>query len=383
MRRQLRKINKLLVSEDFQDLLGGKPKDLSTDELYKHLKENSVDYDDLKGIYKEAIAELSPTTAAKFKTQAIKEVKIEKESEIINSRYNRRSYRLSKKHKDSDSTDYDITQVGFRMLLKALRQFREHHKGGLPKLSSHNSIEGSVGENVIKTEQKENSKVKVKEIINSLSQQKVSKEEDKENDLSYNVPEFLLKDSPGQKEDLQSKKSENNQANKGKFFAEDSEAKATNYEQYLNVNHSPFKKINFQGGEREISNNSNLSQSFAYNNDDFAPFDNKNMNLSKPTEINFDTLHNMVPTTTNFVTNMFNKMVDVSGSTSKHVQINLNYTPNDTPSKNQPELCQKYDLNILSSALNLNINKDKKITIEVDEDGRLEIKTIPKPTSAK
>lgn len=139
LRRQQRKINKLLVSEPFQKLLNGKTNEISTDELYKLIKEEKVDYDDIKGIYKQALTHISADKFEEYKQQAIDEVKNEKESEVINSRMNRRSYRLSKKKKDDEEEKYDVTQVGCLALFKTLRLFRKDRKDDLPGLLSQAS----------------------------------------------------------------------------------------------------------------------------------------------------------------------------------------------------------------------------------------------------
>lgn len=139
LRRQQRKINKLLVSETFQKLLGGKTNEISTDELYKLIKEEKVTYDDIKGIYRQAFTHISPAKFEEFKLEAIEEVKNEKESEEVNSRMNRRSYRLSRKKKDDEEEKYDMTQVGCLALFKTLRLFRNDKKDDLPGLSSQAS----------------------------------------------------------------------------------------------------------------------------------------------------------------------------------------------------------------------------------------------------
>ena len=144
---------------------------------------------------------------------------------------------------------------------------------------------------------------------------------EKDNESPDSANEFMMKNSFARKE--VSKFSDSNQFNKSKFFPEESDPAKFNYNQFLNV--SPHKKMNFHDGEREISNNSNLSHSFAYNNEDFAPFSNKNnMNLSRPTDLNFDTF-NMLPNTTNFAWNMLNKIVDQCQNHIKQIQFNVNY----------------------------------------------------------
>jgi len=48
LRRQLRKINRLMQSKNFEALIGGKIKEISQDELYKYIKDGKIDYDDIK-----------------------------------------------------------------------------------------------------------------------------------------------------------------------------------------------------------------------------------------------------------------------------------------------------------------------------------------------
>ena len=139
LRRQLRKINKILLSETFQNQLGGKTVELSIDELYKYIKEDKVDYDDIKGIYQEALTAIDSDKVEEFKLQAAEEVKTEKQSEVINDRYNRRSYRLSQKQKSSDSEKPDLTKIGVLVLFKTLRLYREQNQHNLPRTSSNNS----------------------------------------------------------------------------------------------------------------------------------------------------------------------------------------------------------------------------------------------------
>jgi len=81
LRRQLRKINRLLQSNNFEFLIGGKIKEISQDELYKYIKDEKVDYDDIKGIYAGALTHLQPAEVFLLKTECISEVKKEKESE--------------------------------------------------------------------------------------------------------------------------------------------------------------------------------------------------------------------------------------------------------------------------------------------------------------
>lgn len=191
------------------------------------------------------------------------------------------------------------------------------------------------------------------------------------------VREFMLKDTPDNKELSYTKGLDEIRPQKSNYFPEESDPKAY-YSQYLQVNNSPNKKANYTEVERENSVNSNLSHSFAYNHEDFTPFSSKvQMNLSKPTEINFDNL-NMLPNTSNFAYNMLNRLTEGSRSGNKQINLTLNYSSHAPSSQAEGEGSVLYDLNAVSGAINLQLNKGKKITLEVTDLGQLQVRVSPK-----
>lgn len=139
LRRQLRKINRILQSNNFKILIGGEIKEVSQDELYKYIKDEKVSYDDIKGIYIEAIDNTDASHVLILKTECIGEVQNEKESEAKNNMMNRRSYRLSKKQPEEGEREYDLSKVAFLVLFKLLRRFREENKDNLDNIYSQNS----------------------------------------------------------------------------------------------------------------------------------------------------------------------------------------------------------------------------------------------------
>lgn len=384
LRRQQRKINKLLISETLQKIIGAKISEISTDELYKFIKDEKVDYDDIKGIHKEALPQVARSDVEVFKAQAISEVKAERDSEANSSRLNRRSYRLSKKQTDDGENDYDVTHVAFLVLFKILRAFREANKDNLPNLSSQVSDASPASANNPKFSKKASSpknkrnKKEEQKIINDIEvksdsivpnkfKEKYSKENTnnlipkkykslfttmKDSEEDYTPPkgirpedymssseklvterrldaeieivkDFILKEDDDIKGASNSKESEDN-INKPKYFPEDSDPKAY-YTQFLQVHTSPNKKLSFKE-EREHSMNSNLSQSFAYNHEEYIPFSNpkNNMNLSKPTDLNFDSLSmNMIPSHSNFAFNMLNKTHESSRFANRQISLVL------------------------------------------------------------
>jgi hypothetical protein len=377
LRRQQRKINKLLVSKAFQSLVGGKTTEIKDDELYKHIKDEKVDYDDIKLIYGVAVAQADLKKVEKFKKEAIKEVKAEKVVEARHSLSNRRSYRLSKKQK-SDEEDYDFNKVAFLLLFKILRDFREVNKDNLPDLSGQDSLDTPLGSHSFSDFTKQaNSKNKRKIKLEAKEDQKLSENQDKssmgfkktvspDDNLLYqasqneeesftvfkglksasnppsaqksinglskksekSVREFSLQESGLNKEFSHSKSSEENKQPKAKIDPEDNDPKI-DINNYLQVNNSPHKNFHFGDKERDHSLNSNMSQSFAYHNEEFNPFSHKqqNMNLSRPQEVNFDSLS--INPSASLVKNMM-RCNELSKPLNKQVSFTLNFLESDS-----------------------------------------------------
>ncbi|CAI2358777.1 unnamed protein product [Moneuplotes crassus] len=141
LRRQLRKINRIMQCNKFVELIGGKVKAITQDELYKYIKDEKIDYDDIKNVYSRAISNSQDLQVQKLKCEAIAETKTEKKQEQRCSLKNRRSYRLSKKEKDDKEDDYNLTKVGFLTLFKILRDFRIKHKDSLHTFASQSSCD--------------------------------------------------------------------------------------------------------------------------------------------------------------------------------------------------------------------------------------------------
>lgn len=102
--------------------------------------------------------------------------------------------------------------------------------------------------------------------------------------------------------------------------------------------------------------NSNISQSFNFNNYDFGGYANRGvMELSKPTEINFENLF-AAPNPSNFASNMMNKIKETSRVQQRlpPQQISLNLKFNSSPMNFRQVLVQKYNINAVNTPINLN-----------------------------
>lgn len=436
LRRQQRKINRLLVSKAFESLIGSKIKEISTDELYKYIKDEKIDYDDIKCIYDRAVKGVEEKDIIVYKAEAISEVRSEMKDESKNNLMNRRSYRLSRKKKSTDEDEYDVTKVAFLVLFKILRAFREIHKNDLTGLSSLNSLgspvmsnRSSKSKNTItkknKRKVKEESKKKEEIVKNTEDIDKVKKFEtkysnpqdkglvptnykslfsnmEKSEDEDYMPPKGIKSElffSNGGTKSLQNAKNKSSEiirefslkdelTNRDKrsisISSEDikpNKSKASIEEdvsnRYLSVNISPSKKLNFET-DRDHSINSNLSQSFGYNNEEFAPFGSKNkMNLSKPQEFNYDA--SMTPSIS-FMGNMISKMSGASKPVNKQLSLTLNFL-NQDQNMNDVESSSIYDLNQLSGCLNVSLSKNKCIMLEMIDDTHVQVRNIPKELS--
>jgi len=70
LRRQQRKINRLLTSETFEKMLGYKVNELTTDELYKYMKEGKASYDDIKNVDRIVLDSLTKDQVSDFVRKA-------------------------------------------------------------------------------------------------------------------------------------------------------------------------------------------------------------------------------------------------------------------------------------------------------------------------
>jgi len=149
--------------------------------------------------------------------------------------------------------------------------------------------------------------------------------------------------------------------------------------QYLRVNHSQNKELKLARDDRDHSINSNISQSFGYNNDneDFAPFGQKNnMNLSKPQEINFDNLN--INPNPSFVSNIINKISENSKPFNKQVSLTLSFMNYDSGCHPEFDNTTTYDLNQLGNSLNISLSRNKRVILEMIDDSHVQVKTLSK-----
>jgi len=439
LRRQLRKINRLLQGSKYESLIGGKIKEISQDELYKYIKDEKVDYDDIKGIYSKAVMEVSNQNIRKYKSEAITEVKKEKETEVQTCLMNRRSYRLSKKAKDEKEEEYDISKVGFLVLFKVLRKFRNEHKEDLKGLSSQNSIDSpksstnrsekctaknkrkrkeEESKKKVQAERKEAAKFdKFDEKYSYLKTKKATMPSEykslfsnmrmSEDDDTFNTPEGSK--TNGYANVLQNKFTQQHQRmnpqielieefmddkssplkqmnnpneikqNNSQILAEESGGHG-GFQQFLQVNRSPSKNDKLRSAERDHSINSNISHGFGYN-EDFAPFgpQKSNMNLSKPQDLNFESFP-MNPSTS-YVGNMMNRTSDNSKNLNKQVSLTLNFLNMKSGFPHEFDNTNVYDLNHLSGCLNVSLSKNKRVVLEMLDDTHVQVKTVSKESS--
>lgn len=122
MRRQQRKINKLLRSTKYESLFGSKIDEITTDQLYKYVKERKVEYDDFRAMDLIKFDNLDHKLVEEFirKAKLVADSKQKEQFEI--RRANRRSSRLNDKQND-DSYDNDTQLVGFLVLVRIAQWF--------------------------------------------------------------------------------------------------------------------------------------------------------------------------------------------------------------------------------------------------------------------
>ena len=107
------------------------------------------------------------------------------------------------------------------------------------------------------------------------------------------------------------------------------------------------KFFSFGKEDRNISMNSNASQSYLLNNFDFSNLTNRGaMELSKPAEINFENLY-VAPNISNFASNMMNKLAESSNLKQiiPQKQVSLNLKFNSSPLNFQPISIQQININ--------------------------------------
>mmetsp|Transcript_22142 Transcript_22142/g.21929 ORF Transcript_22142/g.21929 Transcript_22142/m.21929 type:complete len:310 (-) Transcript_22142:34-963(-) len=166
---------------------------------------------------------------------------------------------------------------------------------------------------------------------------------------------------------------------KTKSQSEDNIEQKPDMEDYLRMNISPEKEFKSKMVDRDPSIASNISNTFGYNQDDFNPFGQKNMNLSKPQEINFDNLK-MNPNAS-YVGHMMSKISDNSKLFNKQVSLTLNFINYDMVSPMESDNTNIYDLNQLSGNLNISLTRNKRIELEMIDDTHVRVKTSSKSSS--
>jgi len=126
--------------------------------------------------------------------------------------------------------------------------------------------------------------------------------------------------------------------------------------------------------QMNVSNNSNLTHSFMFQNFDFHSLPGKNkVNFSKPTDINVDYLNPPPkPNISNFTASMFPKSDSRPPVIEKdrNVQINLSIQGGSSLAPHSAHT-KLVDLNKLAEPLNIATMRGKKLTIEVQENGNL------------
>jgi len=112
--------------------------------------------------------------------------------------------------------------------------------------------------------------------------------------------------------------------------------------------------------QMNISNNSNLTHSYIFQNFDANSISGRNkMNTSKPTEFNFDYQNQLKPNISNFTSNIIPKTDSrIPIEKDKNILISLT-VKNSMNMSHNPSVPQIIDLNKTSEPLNLSTQKGK------------------------
>lgn len=139
-----------------------------------------------------------------------------------------------------------------------------------------------------------------------------------------------------------------------------------------------FHQFSFsKPNENNVSNVSGLSQGFAFQNFNLSSFQNNfGMNLSKPTDINFDKL-SKVPNISNFTANMQNSS-GVGSAFKNPVNMAINLLLNQPTTVHKQAVTQRFGINTSKGQINIPLERNKKLEIELVDDNTIQIKTVDK-----
>lgn len=96
----------------------------------------NTDYDDVKGIYSSALDSVSKPKVDEFKAEITQFLNKEKDNEALKSRLSRRSTRIKESGGLRSTTDEEPNLLGFYVLMRILKIFREEHKNELFKFDT-------------------------------------------------------------------------------------------------------------------------------------------------------------------------------------------------------------------------------------------------------
>jgi len=134
--------------------------------------------------------------------------------------------------------------------------------------------------------------------------------------------------------------------------------------------------------ERNVSNNSNISNGYLFHNIDYTPGSYKNaMNTSKPQELNFENF-NMPAPNTSLAFNLMNSQGDRSQPFEKVVakelerSVKLNLTVKSTSQPFEPTT-REYDLLDRQLPIDLTAQKGMRLMIDVVDSGKISVRQVP------
>lgn len=149
------------------------------------------------------------------------------------------------------------------------------------------------------------------------------------------------------------------------------------FQRDTNKNNSITENI-FSKYHRNVSNNSNISQGFIYQNFEMTPKSNKSINnLSKPTEFNLGGFTGILPGSQNLVGGLHNLIPEKLQIQEKEktIQLNLVVQQNSAFTNSRQGSTQTYNLDSLSSPIKLFAEKGRKIEIEVIDESNIVIRS--------
>jgi hypothetical protein len=149
------------------------------------------------------------------------------------------------------------------------------------------------------------------------------------------------------------------------------------FQRDMNRNNSITENI-FTRYNRNVSNNSNISQGFMYQNFEMTPKSNKSINnLSKPTEFNLGGFSALAPGSQSLAGGLLNPILDRHQAQEKEktVQLNLVVQGNSAFTNSRQGSTQTYNLDSLSSPIKLFAEKGRKIEIEVIDESNIVIRS--------